>query len=228
MPVVQASTPDALMTGVTDNTRVLLAFLQNIAQPQPTCLRSAAQAAANVFIMPPQQNATLMDVYAGRTIQRTLVFGTQVMLIFSVVFVFYTHSFLMKRRGREMALFHVLGMDKRHLVLVTGSETLLIALASTLLGVGLGALLTRLMYLVLIRMLQVSGLPPLVLPGFSVWATAGVFLAIHAVPARTLFLLRQSDRGAAEIGSMANPATGNPADAVGAAAWVRGFRPSLH
>jgi putative ABC transport system permease protein len=98
---------------------------------------SCAGAAAMYFIMLALSNTpTLMDVYGGRTIQRTLAFGTQVMLIFSVVFVFYTHSFLMKRRGREMALFHMLGMDKRHLMLVTGSETLLIALASTLLGVG--------------------------------------------------------------------------------------------
>ena len=93
---------------------------------------SCAGAAAMYFIMLALSNTpTLMDVYGGRTIQRTLAFGTQVMLIFSVVFVFYTHSFLMKRRGREMALFHVLGMDKRHLML-DRQRTLLIALCPLL------------------------------------------------------------------------------------------------
>ncbi|MGI6689628.1 MAG: ABC transporter permease [Christensenellales bacterium] len=193
---------------------------------------SCAGAAAMYFIMLALSNTpTLMDVYGGRTIQRTLAFGTQVMLIFSVVFVFYTHSFLMKRRGREMALFHMLGMDKRHLMLVTGSETLLIALASTLLGVGLGALLTRLMYLVLIRMLQVSGLPPLVLPGFSVWATAGVFLAIHALTLlRMLFLLRSSDTAALlKSGSMGErQPRGNPwLTLLGAASLGAGYSLSL-
>lgn len=41
--------------------------------------------------------------------------GSWVIAIFSVIFLFYTNSFLMKRRKKEFGLFNILGMGKRHI-----------------------------------------------------------------------------------------------------------------
>src|SRR5690606_31933619 len=47
---------------------------------------------------------------------RTLLsFGAGVIAVFSVIFLFYTNSFLIKRRKKEFGLFNILGMEKKHI-----------------------------------------------------------------------------------------------------------------
>ena len=41
--------------------------------------------------------------------------GVVIMAIFSFIFLFYTNSFLMKRRKKEIGLYNILGMEKRHI-----------------------------------------------------------------------------------------------------------------
>ena len=50
--------------------------------------------------------------------------GLVVVGLFSVIFLFYTNSFLMKRRGKELGLYNVLGMGKRNIAAMLGFETL--------------------------------------------------------------------------------------------------------
>lgn len=63
-------------------------------------------------------------------------FGVVVTGIFSVIFLFYTNSFLMKRRNKEIGLYNILGMDKRHISRVLMFETIYIGL----IGIGSGNL----------------------------------------------------------------------------------------
>ena len=51
-------------------------------------------------------------------------FGVIVVAIFSVIFLFYTNSFLIKRRKKELGLYNILGMEKRHIAKVMLWETL--------------------------------------------------------------------------------------------------------
>ena len=76
------------------------------------------------------------------TLMFSLQLGVFVTSVFSVVFLFYTNSFLMKRRKREFGLFNILGMEKKHIGRVVGWETLFILLLSLLGGFGFGILLT--------------------------------------------------------------------------------------
>lgn len=125
--------------------------------------------------------AAFSGVYGGRTIQMTLGFGVWVILVFAVLFMFYTHSFLIKRRKKEFGLFNILGMEKKHLGRVLAIETALTGLASTLAGILLGAAFTRLMFLLLLRMLGITNFPPLSIPESALPLTLAVFLAIHAL-----------------------------------------------
>ena len=50
--------------------------------------------------------------------------GSGVIAVFSALFLFYTYSFLIRRRQREFGLYHVLGLGKRHLALLCAIETL--------------------------------------------------------------------------------------------------------
>lgn len=77
--------------------------------------------------------------------------GSGVILIFAVIFLFYTNSFLMKRRKKEFGLFHILGMEKKHIGKMMFWETCMVGIISIAGGLAGGILLYKLMILVLLR-----------------------------------------------------------------------------
>lgn len=80
--------------------------------------------------------------------------GAVVVGVFATVFLYYTNSFLMKRRQKEFGLFNMLGMEKRHLRKVISFETLYTAMISITAGLILGILTNKLMFLLLLRLLR--------------------------------------------------------------------------
>ncbi len=83
-----------------------------------------------------------------------LQLGVWVISLFSVIFIFYTNSFLMKRRKKEIGLYNVLGMGKGHLSRMIFYETLYIAAISLVVGFGLGILLDKTAFLVLANLME--------------------------------------------------------------------------
>ena len=70
---------------------------------------------------------TLQGLTGAVTIQSIFSLGSQIIALFAAIFLFYTHSFLMRRRKKEFGLYHVLGMGKRNLSLILLWETLITA-----------------------------------------------------------------------------------------------------
>ena len=101
---------------------------------------------AMMYIMGSLQNVT--TDYSG-TLAFSLQLGIVVTSVFSVIFLFYTNSFLMRRRKKEFGLYNILGMEKRHLARLILWETMLMLLISLLLGLAVGILLDKLMHLLL-------------------------------------------------------------------------------
>ncbi len=84
--------------------------------------------------------------------------------IFGAIFLFYTNSFLMKRRKKELGLYNILGMEKRHIAGVILSETLLTALICLGLGLTLGVIFSKLFFLILERLLGMANVVPFLIP----------------------------------------------------------------
>ncbi len=82
--------------------------------------------------------------------------GCGVIGIFAVIFLFYTNSFLMKRRKKEFGLFNILGMEKRHIGKMMFWEILFVAGISILCGIAAGLLLNKLVVLVLLRLVNLE------------------------------------------------------------------------
>lgn len=82
--------------------------------------------------------------------------GCVVIAIFSVIFLFYTNSFLMKRRQKEIGLYNILGMGKGNIAGILFFETLYTALITLAGGIALGILLSKLTLLVLCRLVAFS------------------------------------------------------------------------
>lgn len=99
-------------------------------------------------------NESVLSMHGGETISYSLTLGTVIVGIFAVIFLFYTNSFVIKRRQKEFGMLNVLGMEKRHLGIVLLFETLYIALISVLSGLALGVILDKLMYLIIARILN--------------------------------------------------------------------------
>lgn len=80
--------------------------------------------------------------------------GCIVIGIFSTIFLFYTNSFLMKRRQKELGLYNILGMGKGNIAGVLFFETLFVGLLSIVGGLLLGLLISKLLLLLLCSLLQ--------------------------------------------------------------------------
>lgn len=101
-------------------------------------------------------NPNMKDMLGGDIMQQILGLGIFVITVFAVIFLFYTNSFLIKRRKREFGLFNILGMEKKHLSVVIALESLIAFFVSMVLGIGVGILLDKAFYLLIAKMLNAS------------------------------------------------------------------------
>ncbi len=64
--------------------------------------------------------------------------GSWVIAVFSALFLYYTYSFLIRRRQKEFGLYHVLGLGKRHIALLCVIETAMTAVIALVAGLAIG------------------------------------------------------------------------------------------
>lgn len=89
----------------------------------------------------------------GETMQMTLSFGCLVISVFALIFLFYTNSFLMKRRYKEFGLYHILGMGKKNVAYVMVWECIQITAITLVCGIGGSIFFSKLGELAMIKML---------------------------------------------------------------------------
>ena len=127
-------------------------------------------------------NENVRNMNHGDMVIVLLNIGMWVTMIFAVVFLFYTNSFLIKRRQKEIGLYNILGMEKRHIAKIMFYETLFTAVVSIGIGMLMGMLFGKLMFLLLIKLIGSSEIPAFQIPSEAVVNTlvtmALVFFAI--------------------------------------------------
>jgi len=102
-----------------------------------------------------------------------LSLGCVVIALFSAIFLFYTNSFLMKRRQKELGLYNILGMGKGNIASVLFFETLYVALITLVFGLALGILLSKLTLLILCKLIDFT-----VPYGFEI-SVKGIFYCVY-------------------------------------------------
>lgn len=112
----------------------------------------------------------ISNIRGGTMAQQALVFGTYVIGIFSVIFIFYTNSFLMRRRKKEFGLYNVLGMSKTNIAVLLFFETLITAVISLVAGLVFGIAFSKFSELLLVKM--INGMPE-----FSFYISTGSILS---------------------------------------------------
>ena len=123
----------------------------------------------------------LRTLPGGDNLCMIMALGNVVLLIFSVIFLFYTNSFLIRRRRREFGLYNVLGMSKRNLARILTWETLLTAVIVIAGGLFFGVLLSKLIELAIVKMMDGTATLAFPFDLSALLGTAGGFAAIYAL-----------------------------------------------
>lgn len=90
----------------------------------------------------------------GDVVKEMLAFGSIVIAIFSVIFLLYANSFLIKKRKKEIGLYGILGLEKKHVAKILFVETILVTLATLALGTVIGLVFGRLFFFLLNYLLR--------------------------------------------------------------------------
>ena len=139
-------------------------------------------------------NPGLSEMWGGEEMGIILNLGVWVIAIFSAIFLFYTNSFLIKNRKKEFGVFNILGMEKRHIALVILIETLYIALVTLTLGIGLGMLLDKLMFLVISKFIGIGVSLGFFISGEAIYMTIGIFCLIYLlILVKSIFTIQLSN-----------------------------------
>ena len=95
----------------------------------------------------------LNTIEGGQSVAATLMFGCIVIAVFSLIILVYINSLLIKQRKKEFALYNVLGMEKRHISKVLFWESAYTAVISIGAGLIFGAVFSKLMQLILMKII---------------------------------------------------------------------------
>lgn len=125
-------------------------------------------------------NPTIRDnVRGGGDVAFVLMLGSFVIGIFSAVFLFYTNSFLMKRRKKELGIYNILGMEKRHIAKVLFWESLILSGITIIGGIVFGMLFQRLLMLVLFKLIGTEAVVKFHISGWAIFITVVLFVVIY-------------------------------------------------
>lgn len=145
----------------------------------PYTLAGAGMAALFYIISYLSSSESLLMVGGGGNIAIILGMGKFVIAVFSLLFLFYTNSFLVRRRYKEFGLYNVLGMNKLNISRILLWETALNALISIGGGVLLGIVFSKLAELGLLNMIGSDVNFSLGVSVISIIFTVGLFGAIY-------------------------------------------------
>lgn len=121
----------------------------------PYLLACAVTAAMYYILRFLQYNEGLQSVRGAMYLQSFVSLGCLVAALLSAVILLYANSFVMKRRQRELGLYNILGLEKRHIARMCFWETLLCAAVTAAGGVALGVLFSKAVLLILLKIVRV-------------------------------------------------------------------------
>ena len=131
-------------TGIRKNKRLYVPYIL-------TCIGMVMMFYIVAFL---SYSPVLTGIPGGDTLQMILSLGTGVVGVFALIFLFYTNSFLMRRRKKEFGLYNILGMGKGNLARVLLWESLMIAAVALGGGLLAGIALSKIAELGMVNLLQ--------------------------------------------------------------------------
>lgn len=104
-----------------------------------------------------ESNPGIQSMPGAKNLGLILRLGIGVIGIFAVIFLFYTNSFIIKRRKKELGIYNILGMEKRHIAKILLKEAFFTAIIAIGGGLVTGVLFHKLACMLLYRMIGFNG-----------------------------------------------------------------------
>ena len=140
-----------------------------------------------------QSSEAIKVLPGGETIAAMMGLGGWVIAAFAVMFLFYTNSFLMRRRKKEFGLYNILGMGKKNIGIILFFETLTVAAISLIAGLASGILFSKLAELGLVNVMNGDVTYDLSISPLSIIMSVGIFSVIFLlIYLNSLFQIRKS------------------------------------
>lgn len=133
----------------------LVNLVRNSRYYGPYLLSCGALAAMYYILRFLTWNEAIQTVRGAAYLQVMMSIGCFVVALFSTVLLLYANSFVMKRRQKELGLYNILGLEKRHIAALCFWETLLSAAVVIPGGIAAGILLSKLILLLLLKLVQI-------------------------------------------------------------------------
>ena len=122
---------------------------------------------------------TIISSVGGEVISSIMLLGFMVMALFSLIFIFYTHSFLFKRRKKEFGLYNVLGLAKKDICKIVFLDNIYVDIITIVLGLGVGILFSKFAELAYFKIVAKPYSIAFNLPILSLLMTLICFLGIY-------------------------------------------------
>lgn len=126
-------------------------------------------------------NPVLDSMRGGANMQMVLSLGRFVIAVFALIFLFYTNSFLIRRRKKEFGLYNILGMNKLNIARILFFESVIVAAISLAAGLLLGIGLSKLAELCMLHIIRIDTDFSLRVSAKGLWETAGIFAGIFVL-----------------------------------------------
>ena len=138
--------PKLALTGMKKNKRLYLPYIL-------TCIGMIMMHYIITFL---SDTPVFSTMRGNQSLQVMLDLGSWIIAIFSTIFLFYTNSFLMRRRKKEFGLYNILGMDKFNISKILLWESIIVAVFSLTAGLGFGIVFSKFAELGLINIMKSS------------------------------------------------------------------------
>ena len=176
--------PRLAITGIKKNSRLYVPYIIS-------CIGAVTMYYIIAFL---SESPAVCAMKGGEDMGTILGMGKFVIVVFSLLFLFYTNSFLVRRRNKEFGLYNILGMDKKGICRVLVWETLIVAVLSIAAGLFFGVVLSKLAELCLLYLCKEQADYSFAVPLSSIIYTVTLYLAVFAVlMIKSLIQVRRSD-----------------------------------
>lgn len=146
----------------------------------PYLLAGGLSVAMFYLVVAMQSNPGLREMNGGQTVAATLSLGATIVRVFAAIFLFYTNSFIIKRRKKELGVYNILGMEKKHIAKVLTLEMLFTAVVTIAGGLAFGIMFNKLLTMILYRMTGLDATIPFMISTAGYRSAIVTFVIIYA------------------------------------------------
>ncbi len=136
--------PKLAISGIRKNKKLCIPYLL-------TCTGMIMMYYIILFI---KYSDAIQYIRGSETVTTMMGFGAGVVAVFAAIFLFYTNSFLMRRRKKEFGLYNILGMNKWNISRIIFWESVIEAVISMAAGLTIGILLSKTAELGLVNIIK--------------------------------------------------------------------------